>query len=152
MPEEAFGRIVAIARKPGRGEPMAPVERTHLTEDGTLAESARSHPRRGVTLLSEERWAEVAGELGVPLPWHTRRANVLVAGLELGELIGSRVRIGAAELDILGETEPCQNMDRQHPGLRAALVPDCRGGVHGRVLAAGDIAVGDRVVVVAERP
>jgi MOSC domain-containing protein YiiM len=36
-------------------------------------------------------------------------------------------------------------MDELAPGLRAALTPDWRGGVTGRVIADGTIAVGDEV-------
>jgi MOSC domain-containing protein YiiM len=45
----------------------------------------------------------------------------------------------------LGETDPCGNMERAHPGLRAALTPNWRGGIYGEVLEGGTLSVGDAV-------
>jgi hypothetical protein len=39
-------------------------------------------------------------------------------------------------------------MDQLHDGLRQALEPDCRGGVHGEVLKAGAIRVGASIAIV----
>jgi MOSC domain-containing protein YiiM len=89
----------------------------------------------------------VTRELGAEIPWHTRRANVLVEGLDLPALKGRRVRVGGAEVMLIDETRPCGLMDRQHEGLRKALIPACRGGLHGRVVRAGTFHVGDMVVV-----
>lgn len=100
---------------------------------------------RGVTLISSRQWKAVTSELGVELPWYTRRANVLIDADGLGGLIGKNVRIGAVELEIRGETRPCGLMDQLHDGLRQALVPDCRGGVHGKVVKGGTVRVGDVV-------
>jgi len=43
--------------------------------------------------------------------------------------------------------KPCHVMEETAPGLRAALTPAWRGGVHGRVLRAGAIRVGDAVEI-----
>lgn len=105
----------------------------------------RKTGRREVTLLSAERWREVCRELGVELPWHTRRANLLIEGIDLGAILGQLLTIGPIQLRIHGETRPCGIMDEQHPGLREALVPDFRGGVHAEVLVGGTVQVGDPV-------
>ena len=47
------------------------------------------------------------------------------------------------------ETAPCERMDEQHQGLRAALTPDWRGGVSCKVLNDATIKVGDGVAVEA---
>jgi hypothetical protein len=36
-------------------------------------------------------------------------------------------------------------MDQQHQGLKEALKPDCRAGVHGQVISGGTVHVGDAV-------
>ena len=41
-------------------------------------------------------------------------------------------------------------MNEQHPGLREALIPRCRGGVYGQVVAGGNIRAGDAVRFVDE--
>jgi MOSC domain-containing protein YiiM len=61
-------------------------------------------------------------------------------------LVGTRVRVGGSlVLEITCECDPCERMDALHPGLRAALTPDWRGGFCSRVVEEGEIAVGDAV-------
>ena len=100
---------------------MDPVETAELVEGAGIAGNANQGGRRQVTLLSRERWAEVEKELGVELAPGTRRANLLVSGLELEETIDRVVRIGGCRLRILGETRPCDLMDR-----RLRCWPTCR--------------------------
>jgi len=107
----------------------------------------RKTGRREVTLLSIERWQQACRELGVDMPWHTRRANLLIQGVDLAAALGRVISIGPAQLRIHGETRPCGIMDAQQPGLRVALQPDFRGGVHAEVLVGGVIRVGDPVQV-----
>lgn len=140
------GVIISVALRDGPGR-MREVTEAHADVGGGLRGDHRTSPDRGVTLLALPQWLQVTRELGVELPWHTRRANVLVDAATLGELIGKTLRLGDVRLHITGETQPCDLMDRLHPGLRAALKPDCRGGVHGRVLAGGMIRAGDRVEI-----
>ena len=93
---------------------------------------------------------EVRQQLDLNLPWHTRRANVLIAGTTLGHWIGRTVRLGEIEVEIEAETEPCELMDIIQPGLRKALVPDCRAGVYGRVRRGGVLRVGEPVELLDE--
>jgi MOSC domain-containing protein YiiM len=119
--------------------------------DGGLGDDLRPSRDRGLTLLSAEQWKDVTRELGVELPWHTRRANLLIDGVgSLNPWIGRTIEIGEVLLEVLGETEPCGMMERLHAGLRRTLEPDCRGGVHGRVLRGGTVRVGDPVILRAE--
>jgi len=101
--------------------------------------------KRGVTLLSAERWQDVCLALSTGIPWYARRANLLIQHFDLASAIGRTLRVGGAVLRIHGETKPCALMDSMHPGLRAALVPDFGGGVHGEVLEGGEIGIGDPV-------
>jgi MOSC domain-containing protein YiiM len=101
-----------------------------------------------VTFISAQQWHDVIQELGIDLPWHTRRANLLIAGLDLPSSIGQRLQIGACLFRIHGETEPCQRMDDLQPGLRQILQPTLRGGVWGRVVQGGILEIGGPVFIV----
>ena len=101
---------------------------------------------RQVTILSESVWQQVCRELDADLPWTIRRANLLVDGIEFdASYLGKRVRIGEVELLVTQETAPCANMDAQHQGLTAALVPDWRGGICCKVVKPGQVNIGDPV-------
>ena len=103
---------------------------------------------RQVTVLSREAWAGACAELGTELPWTTRRANLLVEGLDLEGTAGQRLHVGTVVLEITGETRPCDRMDEAHEGLRAALTPGWRGGITCRVVTPGRVQAGDAVRLV----
>ena len=86
----------------------------------------------------------LAGEQA--LPWHVRRANLLVEGVQLPREPGRVIAIGPTlRIEVTMECDPCSRMDEIQPGLKDALTPDWRGGVLGRILSDGEIAVGDEV-------
>jgi MOSC domain-containing protein YiiM len=120
-----------------------------ITVESGVNGDARGKPgRRQVTVISRDAWEAACSELGVThLPWTTRRANLLVDGIDLRGKIGYDLRIGDAVLTINGETRPCEVMERAYPGLKAALKPEWRGGVVCRVRQSGDIAVSCEVVL-----
>ncbi|MBW7907012.1 MAG: MOSC domain-containing protein [Phycisphaerae bacterium] len=142
-----IGAVLAMALRTAVNGPMQEVREAVVVADGGLAGDLRSSPERGVTLISAPQWKQVCEELGVKLPWHTRRANVLLDVDRLAPLAGRRLRLGEVELDVLSETKPCGLMDQQHAGLRNALRPEWRGGVCCRVLKGGILRVGDAVVL-----
>ena len=87
-------------------------------------------------------------ELRVDHHWSVRRANLLVEGLDLPQRAGAIVRIGdAVRLEITVECDPCSRMEEIEPGLKAALMPDWRGGALTRVISGGDIRIGDEIRV-----
>ncbi len=102
--------------------------------------------RRQISLIEAESWAAALAELGEDIPWQERRANLLVAGLRLPREAGRIIAIGKSlRIETTVECDPCSRMDAIAPGLKAALLPDWRGGILGRVIADGDIALGDEV-------
>jgi MOSC domain-containing protein YiiM len=153
----AAGRLGGIAR---HDRPYGPIETlgrvsvtvaegVHGCIRGALA-STKATRRRQVSLIEAESWAAALDDLGLAgdarLPWHARRANLLVEGVRLPREAGRVIAIGATlRIEVTVETEPCERMEALVPGLRAALAPDWRGGVCGRVLTDGEIAVGDEV-------
>ncbi|MCJ2181637.1 MOSC domain-containing protein [Novosphingobium sp. 1949] len=107
-------------------------------------------PRRQVALIEAESWQEAMDELrlfeGMALPWFARRANLCVQGLRLPREPGRVIAIGrSCRIETTMECDPCRRMDELAPGLMAALTPDWRGGVLGRVLDDGPISVGGEV-------
>ncbi len=148
----AAGRIVGIARRAAPRAPMEELARARLTPAAGVEGDSRGHARgarrRQVTLLARADWDAALAELGaVAAPWTLRRANLLVEGLALPRGEGARLQLGAeCILELTGECDPCSRMDAQLPGLAAALAPAWRGGRTARVLAAGQVALGDAVV------
>lgn len=148
MSKQLVGKVLAIALRDADKTVMHEVADATAIENGGLVGDPPSSPDRGVTLLASGQWKLVTDQLGANLPWWTRRANVLVEADSLAHLIGRRVQIGNVELLVIAETKPCGLMDKLHNGLRAALAPDVRAGVYGRVVKAGSFRIGDAVTLV----
>ncbi len=149
MADEVIGKVLGLAVRTARGGPMRELREADGVENSGLSLDLPPISTRGLTLISAPQWGEVTRELSVALPWHTRRANVLVDIARLGPLIGATVRIGELVLEVKNETKPCSMMDEMHAGLQNVLKPDCRGGVYGRIARGGRIRVGDDVVLEA---
>ncbi len=144
------GKLLGIARKSKSHAPMEEIQTADLTPETGLEGDYRGKlRRRQVSVLSREAWEETCKEHGKDLAWTTRRANILIEGLDLKETRGARLRIGDAILEVHCETDPCSRMDDASPGLRQALEPNWRGGVCCRVIKAGKISVGDNAEIEA---
>ncbi len=98
--------------------------------------------------MSQDQWNLVCLELDKPLPWVTRRANLLIQDYSFSSSDrGKLLKIGSLELLITGETDPCKKMEIAQAGLEKALTPDWRGGVTCRVLNDAQITQGDLVTI-----
>lgn len=139
------GNLRAIWVKRNKRGPMDPAERGVLVAGRGLVGNADQGRRRQVTLIEEEVWRQVVGELGAEVSPTARRANLMVSGVALARSRGRILLVGPTRLRILGETVPCERMDEAFSGLRQALRPDWRGGVFAEVLGGGEITVGDEV-------
>jgi MOSC domain-containing protein YiiM len=101
--------------------------------------------RRQVTVITRRRWNELMAALGADLPPSTRRANLMVSGIDLENSRGRILRIGTTRLRINGETRPCEQMEAAHAGLQALMRERWGGGAFAEVLDGGEIRAGDRV-------
>jgi MOSC domain-containing protein YiiM len=123
---------------------MDPVDAAVLDDKG-LAGNANRGGRRQVTIIARERWAELMRDLGADLPPSTRRANLMVSGIDLQGSRGRILRVGNTRLMINGETRPCEQMEAAHAGLQALMRDRWGGGVFAAVIDGGDLHVGDAV-------
>lgn len=104
--------------------------------------------KRQVTVLSSEAWRASCDEMKVEMPWTTRRANLLISGIDLKNSSGKKLQIGDCQLEITGELEPCSRMDAQFEGLTKTLEKNWRGGVCCRILSEGSVSLGDEVQLI----
>lgn len=153
------GILKGLAIRPARMAPMVELERVRVAAKGGLeGDHAGRSPGRLVTVMSAQAWAEACAALTPPedpetgLPWTTRRANLLVDGVRLPRAAGGVIAVGAAVLEITGQTYPCKRMEDARPGLLKALAKDWRGGVLCGVITQGEISVGDPVEILSAPP
>ena len=145
MEKTIVGQVIGLAVRTGVGAAMQELDSVKVVADGGVEGDVPAPTHRGMTLLSSRQWQEVVEEVGVNYPWHTRRANVLVDCDSLSHLMEQTIQIGDVVVQVTGETDPCSVMEAIHPRLKEALTPEMRGGVYGRILQGGSIAIGATV-------
>lgn len=140
-----MGEVTGIAKRERPRAPMQQLTEAEINLETGLADDFRGAVRgRQVTVLTEEGWQAACAELGEELPWTTRRANLLVRGVDLTGRVGTRLKVGEAVLVITDECDPCSVMEKARKGLRKALAPGWRAGATCRVARAGWVRLGDK--------
>ena len=124
---------------------MDAVKTARLIAGRGIVGNANQGGRRQVTIIERERWEEFMRRFESSLSPSTRRANLMVEGIDLTKRRGQILQIGECQIRILGETKPCERMDEALPGLKEAMSPDWGGGAFGEVLNNSQITVGDQV-------
>lgn len=144
-----MSQIKAIAIRSTSRAVMQTIENAEVTVEKGISGDFRGIAKdRQITILAESSWLKACEAVDGDLPWTTRRANLLVDGIEFSaDDAGKIVTIGDVELEITQETNPCALMEQQHQGLKSALTPPWRGGACCKVLKAGTFKVGDRVEI-----
>lgn len=142
-----MGKLVDIATRERRKAPMNTHSSARISFENGVANDSRGKHRgkRQVTVLSQESWILASELMNIEMPWTTRRANLLVHGIDLKNTTGKKLQIGSCLLEVTGELEPCNRMDEQYEGLTSILTPEWRGGVTCKILSEGTIAQGDDV-------
>ncbi len=138
-------RVEAIWLKAGRRGRMEPVDTANMVKDVGLEGNADRGGYRQVTMLDADAWETATGELGMEVDPASRRANLLVRGIDLTETTGRVLRVADCRVEIRGETLPCDRMDAAAEGLKVALGPNWRAGAYGMVIEGGRVSVGDTV-------
>jgi MOSC domain-containing protein YiiM len=166
------GRVVGVSLRAGHGIGKDAAERIRLVAglgvegDAHRGETVkhRSHARRNPTepnlrqvhLIHAELHDELAAAGFHGLRPGQMGENVTTRGVDLlGLPSGTRLRLGdAAVVEVTGLRDPCSQLDEIQPGLmKATLARDADGelvrktGVMGIVLAGGEVAPGDAIIV-----
>ena len=140
------GELVAIFTSPARGETPAAAQRVRAVA-GQGLEGDRYFGKRAerqVTLIEAEALEALARDHGLELGPGASRRNLVTRGVPLNHLVGVEFQVGGARLEGVELCEPCGYLERvTGKPVRAPLVH--RGGLCARVLADGDLGVGDPV-------
>lgn len=141
------GRVVWIGLRPGRREPLIPVDAVAVTvEDGLVGDRYQSKGSRSrqVTLIEAEGLSAIAAYTGRPVTPEQLRRNIVVCGINLLALKDRRFRLGAALLEMTGECHPCSRMEENlGPGGYNAVRG--HGGITARVLESGEVRIDDQI-------
>ena len=122
---------------------MDPADQATLVTDRGIAGCANQGGWRQVTIIEQEVFDALAESLSPDVEPIMRRANVMTSGIRLEGTRGRVLRLGECRIQLRGETHPCEQMDEALEGLRAALKPDCGGGMFGKIIQGGVVSVGD---------
>lgn len=135
-------------RKPADHYARVPADRLTLAvRQGVVGDAKGGGGRRQLNVMRAETVADLRaegfhagpGELG---------EQVVVAGLEEADLaVGNRLRVGAAVIEVTLPRTGCLRFERIQG--KAKQTVEGRLGVMARVVADGEVAVGDAVAVAA---
>ncbi|HUW00928.1 MAG TPA: MOSC domain-containing protein [Acidimicrobiales bacterium] len=142
---EAAPTILAIHVAPGSRLPMRSVTSVEAeAAKGLVGDRYHGTRHRHVSVQSASQLADAAGDLGSPIGSGDTRRNITISHGEVPVTPGARIRLGAAELEVVRVAAPCRLLDDVlGDGARTAL--SRRAGSICRVLAGGTIAIGDTV-------
>lgn len=143
------GVVRWLGLRPGRREPMLPVAAAVLDPaEGLVGDRYRSSTggARQLTIIQAEHLAAIASHLGLDdLAPERLRRNVVVAGINLQALKGHRFRLGTAVLESTGECHPCSRVE-ELLGAGGYNAVRGHGGITARVVAAGEVRLGDPIL------
>lgn len=138
-------KIAAIDIAPGSRLPTRSVHSAVAeARKGLVGDRYHGSRHRQVTLQSQEALDRAAEDLGHGFDARATRRNITVDSGDVPTKPGTRIRIGAAEFEVVRDAAPCRLLDDWiGPGAMVALRG--RAGSALRVLSSGTIRVGDPV-------
>ena len=148
------GYVEAVWRAAAEGEPMTAVETAYAMPGGL--DDDRYQCGNGyyspfdvceVTFIAAEALDSIHDRAGIDLSGGEHRRNVVTRGVDLGELLASRFRIGQVVFEGTRPRPPCRHVEEvaEIKGLMDALRE--RGGICADVVAAGEFVVGDEIEI-----
>ena len=138
-----MGQIIHLQLKPAEGAPMKVVSSVEAIANHGLRDDANAgRTKRQVLIIERELLDEFQ------LPVGDVRENITVQGIQLaGMAAGTKVRVGSVLLEAMLDCAPCEFIEAKRAGLRAAM--EGKRGTLFKVIAGGEINVGDEIIVVA---
>lgn len=145
----ASGRLVAVFSGAHKGEGKEPVESGQLVAGvGLVGDShAGIDPRRQVSLFANETLLALHSE-GFTVEAGDLSANLITVDLSLDDLvIGVRLRIGEAEIELSEMRKPCASLTKLDRRLPKRLYQRC--GWLGCVVKSGIIRPGAKIEILS---
>jgi len=135
--------VIHLFRAPKRRAPMEELPEAHAVEDVGLEGCAHARPqgKRQILLMDLETLDFFELAPGIV------RENVTTEGLDVNCLvIGERLQIGEAELQVSAVCDPCEQIEALRPGLQVEM--QGRRGMLCKVVRGGLLRRGDEIVVI----
>ena len=144
--DKRTGRVEAIYLAAEHGELPRPVEHAVGHADkGFVGDRNFGDPDScNITLIEAEAFEHQLETQGLDLDPAASRRQVLVRGIDLGELIGQRFQVGALECEGEERCEPCNHLAGM-VGTQAVLKGLLHTGLRARIVTGGTIRAGDAV-------
>jgi MOSC domain-containing protein YiiM len=148
------GTLVQLNVSPG-GMPKLPIPSALVTKTGVAGDRQRNlkyhgGPDRAVCLFSTELYDWLRDDEQIDLPWGSIGENFTTRGIDLRQLNGDRLRVGAAGciIQLTKVREPCRNLNRWDPRLLELI--EGRSGWVAKVLSEGPVSPGDEIEILPQ--
>ena len=142
-----MGKVMAVCVSEARGTPKRNIGRARLRADwGVEGDAHAGNWHRQVSLLSYEA-VQAFNARGANVADGAFGENLLVSGFDFKRLpVGTRLRFGDVRLEITQIGKECHSGCEIYQRVGDCIMP--REGVFARVLAGGEVAVGDEMTLV----
>lgn len=145
---EVMTTVVALQLAKASRLDMVPLDSVEILDGCGITDDRYENARhRQVTVQSLEEIALAEAEVGRKLDAVQTRRNITLASGLLDRTPGTRITIGAVELEVVRDAAPCKLLE-DNLGRDAKLALHKRAGVCCRTIKGGKIRLGDTMTVV----